>query len=136
MLAPPNVTDKQQKLAEALIDPKNANVKKADLLKNIGYSHLLAEKNPQLAFSGEGLKKALANLGYSMDSLVKPVLDASTATQTSWYQGELHKSDEPDHNLRLKAVDQLADYMGLKKNYNVNQNINVNVEVDEIQGLF
>jgi hypothetical protein len=130
------VTPKQMLLAEKVVDGALLTTARHKLLADVGYSREVAKSRPSDVFSSEGFKKALVSLGVTPEKLATPALEAIQATKGSFYQGEYYETDQPDHLTRMKGSEQLAEFLGLKKNYNVNTNVNVNVDYSEVEGLF
>ena len=129
------VTMRQTRLAQELMKEDQMAKTKEALLIKVGYTPASAQAKSGDIFSSKGLQQALANLGVTADKLLKPASDALEATQGAWYQGKFYKSDDPDHNIRLKGADQIAEVLGIKKTIVENRNTNVNVDYTDIVHL-
>jgi len=132
--APMLSTERQQRLAQEIVDSKGKIDREAVLLK-VGYAPLTARKKPKEIFNSEGLQNALLDLGITPSRLLRPAQDAMDAKKGTFFQGEYCESDAPDHTVRLKGSDQIAEIMGLKKQVIENRNVNVNVEFDDISHM-
>jgi hypothetical protein len=113
-------TEKQKKLAKAIIEnaKKENPDNKGEVLASVGYSDKLAKANPTKIMEAEGVKKELANLGFSEEK-------ARTVV------GNILTNDDLDPNPRLKAADMVFKVFGTyasdKINPNAPQQIIINV---------
>ena len=123
-------TERQKRLAIEIIENEKREkpLNKTQLLERSGYTTITAKASADKILSSEGLQQAFANNGIDSNRITKVLQDALEANQTSAFQGEIHKSDSPDHKIRMSALNLIGDFAGLKK-INVNQT-NVNVDVD------
>lgn len=97
---------------------------------------MTAQTRPNELFCAKGVREALIAKGITPEKLITPATDALQAKQGSWYQGEYYENDAPDHAMRMKGADQLAEILGLKKTVVENRNVNVNVDFQDIGHLF
>lgn len=130
-----STTQKQMLVAQAVVEGKLQTTAKNLLLASAGYSPAIANKNPADVFTSVGFKKALIALGITPEVIAQPAIEALEATKGSFYQGEYYETEKPDHLVRLKGAEQLAELVGAKKVINENHNINVNVDFEDIAGL-
>lgn len=130
-------TELQERLALALIENEKREkpLNKTELLTSVGYTPLTAKSKQQEILTSEGLQIAFANNGIDSNRITKVLNEALEANQTSAFQGKIHKSDSPDHKIRMSALNLVGDFAGLKK-LNVQQtNVNVNVEREDIEAI-
>ncbi len=127
-------TPKQLKLAEEV--KKQPDDQRAYLLARAGYSDASIKGSSTELYTSKGFHNALVSLGVTPEKILSPSLAALDATQTATYKGQIFASDLPDHNIRLKAADQLADILGIKKQVIEQRTINVNVDGSEVAHLF
>ena len=129
-------TTKQEALALEIIKAKTTGpvISKQEMMRNAGYSESVSRVKHSEIWSAEGLQKALADVGISPSSIGKTLQEAQEANVITVYRGEAQVTDAPDHAIRLRAVDQLSDIMGLKKMQVDQRIVNVNVEGDDALG--
>ena len=127
---------KQKAVADAIINGDLQTKTRQEIVRSSGYSPITAKAHTTDVFTSEGVKQALIAQGIDLNALTKPAIDAMTANKGSFFQGEYYKTKEPDHIVRLKGMDLLADITGLKKQVIENRNINVNVDYGEIADVF
>ena len=130
------VTEKQYKLAEKVLAGETLNKTVGDVMMSVGYAPSTIDRNQTKIFSSQGFQNALVALGATPEKILTPALDALQATQTTAYQGEITETNVPDHKIRMQGADQLAEFLGIKKQIVENRNINVNVEFQDIAELF
>jgi len=130
-------TEKQKRLAIEIIenDKRPVPLNKTQLLEKAGYAHATAITKQQEILTSEGLQMAFANNGITGSRITKVLDDAMQANQTSAFQGKIHKSDSPDHKIRLSALNLVGDFAGLKKLNIQSTNINVNIDKEDIEGI-
>ena len=133
------LTKKQEKVVEMVVDiatGRSPKMNKKEILKKAGYKSSIYAKSQADIFSSEGIKYALLDAGLTPQKMASVLGEASQAKKSSWFQGQLYKSDEPDHDIRLKALDNVANLLGLKKQVIQQNNLNVNVDYSEVADLF
>ena len=109
---------------------------KKQMLLNAGYA-LSMSKRPISAqpWSSEGFKQALAERGIDMSEIARTLEHAKKANIATIFRGVATESDVPDHSIRLKAIDQLAEYTGLKKHHVQVTSVNVDVKPEDALDL-
>lgn len=124
------VTPKQRKLAAAVMEriANGDEVARSELLGLAGYSPKTIDKMPHLPFTSQGFQKALAEAGATPDKMARVVNEAMDAKVVTVFHGEAQESDAPDHAIRLRAADQLADLTGAKITRVQVQSVNVNLD--------
>lgn len=124
------VTPKQRKLAAAVMEriKSGDEVARSELLGLVGYSAKTIDKMPHIPFSSQGFQRALAEAGATPDKMARVVNEAMDARNGAWFKGSFHESDAPDHAIRLRAADQLADLTGAKITKIQVQSVNVNLD--------
>jgi len=105
-------------------------------MSKAGYGEVTVRANVGDIFSSKGLQQALINLGVTPESLLTPANDAMLAKKGTFYQGEYIESESPDHAVRLKGSDQVAEILGIKKQIIEQRSVNVNVDAKDIQDMF
>ena len=92
------------------------------------YSRGTVDKTPSKPFRTQGFQNALAEAGATPDKMARVVNEAMDARAVVTYRGEAKESDAPDHAIRLRAADQLADLTGAKITRVQVQSVNVNLD--------
>lgn len=131
------VSPMQAKLAEIVVEEsvKKRGRSKKDMMLEAGYSLHSARADANRAFTSEGFKHALAELGGTQEKIAKVFLDAMQAKVVSVYRGEAHETDVPDHKTRLAAADKLGDFTG-QKSINIKQQaVHLHASVGELDGM-
>lgn len=125
------------KLAEVVVS--NAKRKKKltpkEMLQIAGYSPQVVRKRTAEVWSTQGLRDALANHGFTQEKMTKVLKEASEARVVAVFKGDARETEAPDHAIRLRAVDQLADVMGLKKMTLATLNVDVNMSEEDTKKL-
>src|SRR3990172_6691780 len=120
----------QRRLANEIMNAANIreNVTRTELVRRAGYAPSMADRAVGRIWDSEGLQNALAEMGITPQKMVKVLDDGMQAKVVTVFHGDAHETNAPDHSIRLKAIDQLADVMGLKKMTVEQRTINVNLE--------
>lgn len=123
-------TQRHKRLAAEVI--QNARREKpltqTQLLMLSGYSRGTIDKTPSKPFTTQGFQNALVEAGATPDKMARVVNDAMDARAAATYRGQVIESDAPDHAIRLRAADQLADLTGAKITRVQVQSVNVNLD--------
>lgn len=124
------VTPKQRKLATMVMEriANGDEVARSELLGLSGYSPKTIDKSPHIPFTSQGFQKALAEAGATPDKMARVVNEAMDAKTVVTYKGHAEESEAPDHAIRLRAADQLADLTGAKITKIQVQSVNVNLD--------
>jgi len=130
----PLASTQQRKLAHEILEAasRGENVTRTELVRRAGYAPSMADRAVGRIWDSEGLQNALAELGVTPQKMVKVLDDGMQAKVVTVFHGEAFETQAPDHSIRLKAIDQLADVMGLKKMTVEQRNINVNLDGDDL----
>ena len=112
-------------------DPMDLRTK-AEIMLAAGYSSRTVEKKSSAIWSAEGVQEAFAAAGLSPQFMSKIYGEAGKANVVTVFHGDAQETDAPDHSIRLRAADQIADVMGLKKMTIEQRTINVNLGGDEL----
>jgi hypothetical protein len=107
---------------------------KQELLAAAGYLGTVGKQKAEV-WSTKGLQEALAKRGFTNDKMSKVLAEAAEAKVVTVYRGEATETEAPDHAIRLRAVDQLSDVMGLKKMNLQTVNIDVNMQGEDVLGM-
>lgn len=130
-------TAKQQAIANyVVLDPKAREKTKTSILTNFGYAISTAKTAQKEIFSAEGMQNALRTLGVTPEKLLAVGTEAMQAKKGTFYEGEYHETNAPDHEVRLKGGNFIADMFGLKKQVIEQRNVNINVAPEDIAHLF
>ena len=130
-------TEKQKRLAKLLVKNTSADKPRSDkeLAIEAGYSVSTAGTQQGRLASSPGVKKALAEWGFTPERVNEVIDRALDAKDSSWFKGKRIESNAPDHKVQLAAISTLGDFTGLKK-YSVEQkSINVNIDGSELADL-
>lgn len=101
---------------------------RTQLLMLSGYSRGTIDKTPSKPFTTQGFQNALAEAGATPDKMARVVNDAMDAKVVTVFRGHAEESATPDHAIRLRAADQLADLTGAKITKIQVQSVNVNLD--------
>ena len=131
------VTVRQRRLADAIVkDAKSEKpLSRTELLRVAGYSPSTSAAGVQKAFTSQGLQVALAERGVTVDKVARVLDDALDADQGAWFKGQYQTTDKADHAIRLRAVDQFADVMGMKSQRLRVESVNVTLDSADIAAL-
>lgn len=110
------VTDKQRKLANAIVENLNADepLNGAELLEAAGYSEATAEGNPGRTIEQKGVQYELRRLGFDADNAKRVV-------------GEILNKEDAEDRDRLKAAEQVFKVTGA---YAPEKSVTVNLELE------
>lgn len=75
---------------------------------------------------------ALREAGVDESKMSRVVSEAMDAKVITTFHGEARETDAPDHAIRLRAADQLADLTGAKITKIQVQSVNVNLNSDDL----
>lgn len=122
--------EQHKKLAAAVIEntKREKPLSRTQLLMLTGYSRGTIEKTPSKAFTSQGFQNALAEAGVTPDKMARVVNEAMDAKVVTVFHGEAQESNAPDHAIRLRAADQLAELTGAKITKVQVQSVNVNLD--------
>ena len=127
-----------QALAQAIAeDAEKEPVKrrtKQELLTVAGYTGIVGKQKAEV-WSTQGLREALAARGFTQEKMSRVLEEAADAKVVTVFKGDARETDAPDHAIRLRAVDQLADVMGLKKLTVAQLNVDVNMGEEATKDL-
>lgn len=123
-------TQRHKILAAEVIEnsKREKPLSKKQLLVLSGYSPSTIEATPFKPFTAQGFQKALAEAGATPDKMARVVNDAMDAKVVTVFRGQAEESSTPDHAIRLRAADQLADLTGAKITKIQVQSVNVNLD--------
>lgn len=130
-------TERQRRVAKMLIENEKAEKPKTQtqILRDAGYAEATAATKPGIVVASPGVRKALAEWGFTPERVNHVLNEALDAKQGAWFKGEYHTSDEADHKVRLAATSTLGDFAGIKK-YQVEQrSVNVNIDGKDLADM-
>lgn len=107
-------------------------VARTEMLGFAGYGKGTLEKTPSRPFTSQGFQLALREAGVDESKMSRVVSEAMDAKVITTFHGEARESDAPDHAIRLRAADQLADLTGAKITKIQVQSVNVNLNGDDL----
>lgn len=114
--------------------PANKRRTKEELLRVAGYTGIAGKQKAEV-WNTQGLREALARRGFGQDKMMKVLQEAAEAKIVTVFKGEAKETEAPDHAIRLRAVDQVADVMGLKKMNVQTINVDVKMEADDLKTM-
>ncbi len=127
-------TQRHKRLAAEVVEntKREKPLTRTQLLTLAGYSHGTIDGTPSKPFTSQGFQKALAEAGATPDKMARVVNEAMDARAVVTYRGEARESEAPDHSIRLRAADQLADLTGAKITKVQVQSVNVNLDGSDL----
>ena len=127
----------QRRLAHEIVDAatRGEKVTRTELVRRAGYAPSMADRAVGRIWDSEGIQNALAELGVAPQKVVKVLDESMKANVVTVFHGDAKESNAPDYAIRLRAVDQIADVMGLKKMTVEQRTINVNIEGEELAAM-
>ena len=120
-------------LKDAQKEPSKRRTK-AELLAVAGYLPSVGKKSAEV-WNTQSLREALAKRGFTQEKMSRVLEEAADAKVVTVFKGDARETDAPDHAIRLRAVDQLADVMGLKKLTVAQLNVDVNMGEEATKDL-
>lgn len=108
---------------------------KKQLLVLSGYGMSTIEKTPFKPFESKGFQVALREAGATEEKMARVVNEAMDAKNGAWFKGHYNESDAPDHAIRLRAADQLAELTGAKITKIQVQSVNVNLDSADLASM-
>jgi len=134
---PSDISTKQRRLAHEILRAaeKGEDVTRTELVRRAGYAPSVANAHVGRVWDSRGVQEALAKVGVTPEKVMKVLDDAMVAKVVTVFHGDARETDAPDHAIRLRAADQIADVVGLKKMTIEQRNINVNMEMDELNAM-
>lgn len=110
-------------------------VARSELLGLAGYSHKTIDKTPSRPFTSQGFQLALREAGVDESKMSRVVSEAMDAKVITTFHGHAQESDAPDHAIRLRAADQLADLTGAKITKIQVQSVNVSLDTADLVAM-
>lgn len=123
-------TQRHKRLAAEVIEntKRKKPLTRVQLLTLAGYSQGTIEGTPSKPFTAQGFQRALAEAGATPDKMARVVNEAMDAKVVTVFHGQAEESNAPDHAIRLRAADQLAELTGAKITKVQVQSVNVNLD--------
>lgn len=127
-------TQKHKRLAAEVIQntKREKPLTRTQMLMLSGYSRGTVDKTPFKPFTTQGFQVALREAGVDESKMSRVVSEAMDAKVITTFHGEARETDAPDHAIRLRAADQLADLTGAKITKIQVQSVNVNLNSDDL----
>ncbi len=126
----------QERLADALIKNtvEGGKLTRSQILEIAGYVNP-TKRADRAVWTTQGLQEALQRRGFTPEKVTRVLEEAADAKIVTTFHGHAKESNVADHAIRLRAVDQLGDLMGLKKINVQTLNVDVNMSPDEVRGM-
>lgn len=105
------------------------------LMKDVGYSSVTAEKQSKRTLTSESLRSELIANGVDEQKIQRVLNEAMDANVVVVFKGQAHETKIADHATRLRSVDQLASYTGIKKQVVENRTLNLDVPPDVVRQM-
>lgn len=123
-------TQKHKRLAAEVIQntKREKPLTRTQMLMLSGYSRGTVDKTPFKPFTTQGFQLALREAGVTEDKMSRVIGEAMDAKVVTTFHGHAQESDAPDHAIRLRAADQLADLTGAKITKIQVQSVNVTLD--------
>lgn len=130
-------TQRHKRLAAEVIENarREKPLTKKELLVLSGYSPSTIEATPFKPFTSQGFQLALREAGVTEDKMSRVIGEAMDAKVVTTFHGHAQESDAPDHAIRLRAADQLADLTGAKITKIQVQSVNVTLDAGDLAAM-
>lgn len=123
-------------VAEAI--QKGQELSKAEILRRAGYAPSVVARGATGSgspWTADEFRRGLIASGLGPDVIHKVVEEAAGAKVVSNYRGEVIESDVPDHAIRLKSAQFLADLHGVRVRRTESKSVNINLDADQAAEL-